>query len=884
MALKLQLKRQVIEKLGFFPAFLIPALETPEILNSLFQQTRVAYIKNSLPPRFKEKLLVTLSRYFQLDYLTICHSCTLRALGMTAKEILAVNKLSIPSEEKELDADWQLLAQHTQHRDRWYHYPEVEQSILRCAELIFLQPFATKNCCLKLQQFLGVTVYNYLISFLGYIKLCHQWVASHPEISYEQDRRAQLHLAPLLLEEIELREFFQNNLKSAIIQPTNISSSSSQEEELQDFQLAAERFKTCFINAPFPMMIYRADGKIVHLNRNWTEITGYSESELTTTSQWRSLAAVKQQEIVRSRQICWETEFAFGQVVKSLLDFPENESLTSKGNSQVVNAIRSEVTIFTKGGERRCWELYSAPLALYFEGEELTIAIAKDVTDLIRTEAKLAEVEAKLKLVLEATKTGNWDWNITNNQVDLCHRARAILGLQQFDRTYESFLQSIHEDERQSVDLAAIKAVKAGKSLELEYRIIKPDGQIRWIRSQGKLNYDLSGNVVNLAGIVTDITDEKQINPKNSQLNQYQQSNVAQSLQELEHLLNSIPYYLFVIDVKTKFISVCNSGLSQCLGFVNPQQVQGKAIADCFPPENARHIVRQHEQVLVTKEVLRTQEEVVLPDGIHYFDTVITPLKDSQGEIYALLHTSSDIPDLAAAQQALSERTLQLEAANRELESFSYSVSHDLQAPLRVINGFSQVLWENYNLSLDDRGKHYLQRIQANSERMSELIDSLLQLSRVTRSHMEYSNVDLSAIASEIVRELQANDPERQVEFNIAPNLTAKGDPKLLSIVLNNLLDNAWKYSSKKPLAKIEFNAISQSNNKLAYFVKDNGAGFDVNYADKLFTAFKRLHNEAEFPGTGIGLATVQRIIYRHGGKVWADGECDRGATFYFSL
>ncbi|MGL5832594.1 MAG: sensor histidine kinase, partial [Waterburya sp.] len=226
---------------------------------------------------------------------------------------------------------------------------------------------------------------------------------------------------------------------------------------------------------------------------------------------------------------------------------------------------------------------------------------------------------------------------------------------------------------------------------------------------------------------------------------------------------------------------------------------------------------------------------------------------------------------------------LQLEAANRELESFSYSVSHDLQAPLRVINGFSQVLWDNYQPHLDDRGKHYLQRIQANSKRMSDLIDALLQLSRVTRTQMQSVKINLSEMAHDIIEELQASEPERQVEVTIIPNLETKGDPQLLRIVLNNLLHNAWKYTSKRSLAKIEF-ACYQNERQLVYLIRDNGAGFDLTYADKLFTAFQRLHSQSEFPGTGIGLATVQRIIYRHGGKVWAESASDRGATFYFSL
>ena len=360
--------------------------------------------------------------------------------------------------------------------------------------------------------------------------------------------------------------------------------------------------------------------------------------------------------------------------------------------------------------------------------------------------------------------------------------------------------------------------------------------------------------------------------------------NVTQSIKELAKIIDLIPSYIFVSDVRDETISLINLRFSKSLGLERSELAIDKKIAECFSSEYARQIFWQQQQVLTHGRKVHVQEEVKLPDGIHYFDTTVVPLCNDLGEIYALLHTSNDIPDLAATKEALSQRTLQLEAANKELESFSYSVSHDLQAPLRVINGFSQVLWENYQPDLDDRGKHYLQRIQANSEKMSDLIDAILQLSRVTRSQMKSVKVNLSQIAQNIIEELRQENPDRQVEFITSENLTAIGDPQLLKIVLDNLLSNAWKYTSKRSLGKIEFNAVVGKDGKPTFFVRDNGAGFDLEYADKLFTAFKRLHSQAEFPGTGIGLATVQRIIYRHGGRVWAEGACDCGATIYFSL
>lgn len=237
----------------------------------------------------------------------------------------------------------------------------------------------------------------------------------------------------------------------------------------------------------------------------------------------------------------------------------------------------------------------------------------------------------------------------------------------------------------------------------------------------------------------------------------------------------------------------------------------------------------------------------------------------------------------ADLERRVSERTAQLHAANKEMEAFSYSVSHDLTAPLRHISGFSRLLREEAGGKLDDASRQYLDRIEAGTRHMAQLIQDLLSLSRVSRHELSRDWVDLSRMADEIAASLKKSAPERQVEITIAPQLTVNGDARLLRIMLDNLLGNAWKYTSKCARARIEVGSYEQGG-ELVYFVRDNGAGFDMAYADKLFVAFQRLHSDAEFEGTGIGLATVQRIIQRHGGRVWADSAPEQGATFYFTL
>jgi len=232
----------------------------------------------------------------------------------------------------------------------------------------------------------------------------------------------------------------------------------------------------------------------------------------------------------------------------------------------------------------------------------------------------------------------------------------------------------------------------------------------------------------------------------------------------------------------------------------------------------------------------------------------------------------------------LEQRAVQLEAANKELEAFSYSVSHDLRAPLRTIDGFSMALLEDYGEKLDDDGRNYLMRVRTAAQRMSQLIDDLLNLSRVTRAPLNAEPTNLSSIVQRVVHELQQTNPDRIVDVSIMPNLVAESDPRLIKVVLENLVSNAWKYSSKQEFARIEFGVLEEAVNGRVYFIRDNGVGFDMAYVNKLFGVFQRLHTSSEFAGIGIGLAIVQRIISRHGGRVWAEGAPNEGATFYFTL
>lgn len=294
-------------------------------------------------------------------------------------------------------------------------------------------------------------------------------------------------------------------------------------------------------------------------------------------------------------------------------------------------------------------------------------------------------------------------------------------------------------------------------------------------------------------------------------------------------------------------------------------------------------------------EVHIAERRVALPDRLLFVEITAAPIHDESGAIVAGVEVVRDVTDRklnetrinqlnAELEQRVAERTALLNLANQEMESFCYSVSHDLRAPLRHLNGYSEILMEEHGESLDGQGRNYLRRICSASNRMGQLIDDLLGLSHLTRTELRVTEVNLTEMAREVMGEILELEPERQIDFACADGVWVRGDKSLLRLVLQNLLVNAWKYTSKKDGAvRIEFGATEWDGKPVCH-VRDNGAGFDMRYGEKLFKAFQRLHSADQFEGNGIGLATVQRIVHRHGGRVWAEGVPDQGATFYFTL
>ncbi|KAA0249159.1 MAG: PAS domain S-box protein [Candidatus Jettenia sp.] len=364
---------------------------------------------------------------------------------------------------------------------------------------------------------------------------------------------------------------------------------------------------------------------------------------------------------------------------------------------------------------------------------------------------------------------------------------------------------------------------------------------------------------------------------------------IENELRKLYNAVEQSPCTIVITDTKGS-IEYANPKFYKTTGYTPKETIgQNPRILKSGekPPEEYKHLW----DTIISGEEWRGEFHNKRKNGELYWEYAsISPIRNSEGVIAYFLAVKEDITERKRAEDELREQrdnleilTNQLAASNKELEAFCYSVSHDLRAPLRSINGFCKAMMEDHSDTLDEQGKNYLQRVSAASQRMGQLIDDLLNLSRITRSEIQQKRVNLSILVENILMELREKQPERQIECIITKGLYSHGDSQLLRIALENLLNNAWKFTRKNTYARIEFGS-TQQNGKQTYFIRDNGAGFDMAYTNKLFGAFQRLHSAIEFEGTGIGLATVQRVIHRHGGQIWAEGEVNKGAAFYFTL
>lgn len=521
-------------------------------------------------------------------------------------------------------------------------------------------------------------------------------------------------------------------------------------------------------------------------------------------------------------------------------------------------------------------------------------------------------IPPRYQSLLESTRAIPWEFDLAEGRFTyIGPQIEALLGYP-LSAWYQSnfWPEHMHPEDQKWAPLFCSEATQRGEDYEFEYRMLAADGRIVWLRDYVNIISGPTGPV-GIRGFLFDITEQKQ----------------AQDVMELLARTSSM------VD-PDEFFQACVRNLARAYGarfaFIgllldSRQDVRTLAVwaGDGFAPNFEYNL-----EGTPCRDILDLKKELIPRDASRlYADDMMlvrmgvdsyfgVPLIAASGQVLGLISVMDTKPmeltrwtapllgvfasrvavelerkaatdslrDLnASLEQHVRQRTAELEAANQELEAFSYSVSHDLRAPLRTVDGFSQALIEDYGSQLDATAKNYLERVRASAQYMGTLIDGMLRLSRLSRAALQPEEVDLSEMAREIVAQLHETDPARNARVDIADGLRCHGDRGLLWVVLENLLNNAWKYTRRRADTHIEFGS-TKLNGETVYFVRDNGAGFDMKYDDKLFGAFQRLHRADEFEGTGIGLATVQRIIHRHLGRVWAEAELNKGATFFFTI
>ena len=619
----------------------------------------------------------------------------------------------------------------------------------------------------------------------------------------------------------------------------------SRERTEQRFQLLAQAM---------PQIVFTADarGSVTFASQRWTEVTGSPVADALGAGWQRLVHPADVQGMVASIA----------------------QGLSSGQELQHEHRLR-----YRDGSYR--WQLLRA-VPVRENGDAVSwFGTATDIDALKQAQERLGEQAEQLRMAGRLTRMGHWRADLLTKRLALSEEAAAVLDMPPDAQPTMQEVFAMLAPQALPRALQAVNAcVERGEPFDMEAELITGTGRHVWLRTVGEAVHDANGKPVAIQGAQQDITLRVLMMEEIRRLNASLEERIAERTAQLTRqealfrtLAEQAPLPFWTVDPAGRITFLSHAWYELAGGA--PPQWHGHDWTQVVHPDDLPQMEQSWRRCAPGGDPFSGTRRIRARDGTYHTTTYrAVPVRDEHGEILFWVGVDTDITDLMVNQEALR-------LANEQLESFSYSVSHDLQSPLQRIGSFARLLQQELAVLPEGRAHHYLARIQANADEMAQLIAGLLALAHVSEVDIIRSVTNMSDLATEVLQRLQFEHPRRRVKWSVEPGLAVTADARLMRSVLENLIGNAWKFSSRTDPAEI---VVGGSRERGEYFVRDNGCGFDMAYADRLFGTFQRLHGADEFPGTGIGLATVARAIVRQGGRVWAQAAPGQGATFYFTL
>jgi PAS domain S-box-containing protein len=615
----------------------------------------------------------------------------------------------------------------------------------------------------------------------------------------------------------------------------------------------AERFR--LFSRAVPQIVFVADGRgqVQFVSRRWVEVTGLPRDQ-ALGEHWQGAVYPEDREAMVQRL----------------------RELVRRGEE-----FQHELRLLYADGSYRWQLLRVVPLKEKGERAVSWFGTATDIDELKQAQERLRAQAEQLRMAGRLTRTGSWRADLATQRVSMTEEAAAVLDIAPGAEPTQQEIQALLAPASLPRVLEAVDAcVEHGLPFDIEVELVTTTGRQVWIRTLGEPVRGPDGTVVAVQGAQQDITLRMLMMEEIRRLNASLEERIAERTAQLARqealfrtLAEQAPLPFWTVDPRGEVTFLSRAWYD--LGGGAPPDWHGSEWARLIHPDDLPAVQHNWIRSMVTGDPYTGTRRIRACDGSYHTMTYrAVPVRDEGGEILFWVGVDSDITDLMANEAALR-------LANKQLEAFSYSVSHDLQSPLQRVDSYARLLQQELAQVPEGRAHHYLARIQANADTMSQLIQGLLALAHVSEVEVIRAAVNVSDMAVEILQRMQSEHPQRTVSWGVDAGLSVMGDVRLMRSVMENLIGNAWKFTGKESAAEI---VVGGSPVRGEYFVRDNGCGFDMAYADRLFGTFQRLHAVDEYPGTGIGLATVARAISRQGGRIWAQSAPGQGATFFFTL